>query len=172
MGERLMTISRRCPVCSGSESEELHRHRFVLFDNHPLAGDCVTVICQNCGMVFNQNAAPANAYVSYYALLSKYASLPAPSEESKFNKLVDIFSSLCPDKNLAILDAGCGGGGLLASLRKSGYSRLAGMDPTPSCVEFVNKELGLEARVGTLDAPPFTSGSFDVVISTGVFEHL
>ncbi|MDR2302280.1 MAG: class I SAM-dependent methyltransferase [Deltaproteobacteria bacterium] len=168
-----MSAVRSCPVCSCLEVEELHRHRFVLFDGHPLAGDCSTVICKNCSMAFNQTTAPAEVYDSYYASLSKYAiSFSPPSGESRFTKTAKLFSALCPDKNLSILDVGCGSGGILASLRDLGYDRLTGLDPSPSCVELVKNELGIEAKVGTLDDPPFKPESFDVVVSTGVFEHL
>jgi SAM-dependent methyltransferase len=172
MGEKMTTV-RHCPICLGSIVKEIHRHRFVLFEDHPLAGDCVTVICQNCGMAFNQATASSEAYVSYYTSLSKYIN-PASFKilEPRFIKLADIFSTICPDRNLSILDAGSGSGGFLACLRMLGYKRLTAMDPAPGCVEFIRRELDIEAKVGTLDNSPFSPESFDVVISTGVFEHL
>jgi SAM-dependent methyltransferase len=124
-------------------------------------------------MAFNQAAASVEAYDLYYALLSKYAApLSSQAQQARFSKIADIFASLCPDRSLSILDAGCGSGGFLANLRRLGYGKLAAMDPAPGCVELVRKELGIEARAGTLKSPPFEPASFDVVVSTGVFEHL
>jgi len=167
------SAGRACPVCGGNEAREIHRHRPILFDGHPLAGECVTAACGRCGMAFNRAAAPEEAYRRYYAELSKYAvSSPPVAGADRFAVLAGIIARLCPDRDTAILDAGCGAGGLLAALRERGYTHLAGMDPSPACVEGVRGGLGVDARVGVLAEPPFESGSQRLVLSTGVFEHL
>lgn len=151
----------------------LHRHHFVLFDQHPLSGECIVAVCSNCGLAFNDTTHNARTYERYYAELSKYISPLPPSEHARtFSAVADAFEAKFPDKNVSILDVGCGNGGLLAALQERGYLNIAGMDPTPAGAAAVQTQLRIECRVGVLANPPFQSGGFDVVISTGVFEHL
>jgi SAM-dependent methyltransferase len=74
--------------------------------------------------------------------------------------------------NTAVLDVGCGSGGFLESLRKRGFTNLSGLDPTPECIRIIREDLKLDARVGTIAEHPFPPQSFDLVLSTVVFEHL
>jgi len=163
---------RYCPVCGSAEADELHRLHLVLFDDHPLAHDYVTAVCTTCGMGFNRETLSAEHYNRYYAELSKYvadtaASAPVP----RLPECADILSRLIP-RDASILDVGCGSGGFLESLRKRGFTRLAGLDPTPECIRIIREELGMEARVGTTAGHRFPPRSFDLALSTVVFDHL
>ena len=163
---------RSCPLCGGNEAEELHRLKLSLFEGHPLAGDCVTVVCRTCGMAYSGETLSPEAYERYYAELSKYTvSTSAKAPVPRLPECAEIFERLFP-KDAAILDAGCGSGGVLAALKNKGFTRLSGLDATPECVKIIRDELGLDARVGMLDSSPFPPASFDVVFSTVVFEHL
>lgn len=165
-------MSRPCPVCGGLETEQMHQHRLVLFAGHPLPELCSIVICANCGFCFNNSVASADSYFEYYKTLSKYAPKSSDSSEDQiYAKVSDIFQSVCSDRRLSILDAGCGSGGLLTKLQTLGYKNLSALDPSPAGIEKL-KLFGIEAKVGTLAEPPFKPDSFDVVISTGVLEHL
>jgi SAM-dependent methyltransferase len=145
----------------------------ILFEDHPLSGECETVVCKTCGLGFNQRPSTAEAYVAHYAALSKYATSFSPlANADKFSRLADIFIDLYPNRSSSILDVGCGAGGFLAKLKEYGYRNLSAMDPTPACVTGVQRDLGIDARLGVLAEPPFPPNSFDVVISTGVLEHL
>ena len=69
-----------------------------------------------------------------------------------------------------ILDAGCGTGSLLASV--SDYSIGVGIDPDAIAIEFCRKR-GLKLLVrGVIENLGLASGSFDVVLSSDVIEHL
>jgi hypothetical protein len=70
-----------------------------------------------------------------------------------------------------ILDIGCAGGGLLASLRESGFCNSIGVDPSPACVREV-KAKGLDAVEGFIGSLNFPRRSFDCIILSGVVEHL
>jgi len=167
------TMSKRpCPVCGHGEADELHRLNLVLFDNHPLSNVCVTAVCSQCGMAFNCATPPSEAYNRYYSELSKYVvSTSAKAPMPRLPECAEMLSRLL-SRETSILDAGCGSGGLLAALKNAGFTNLAGIDPTPECVRVIRDELGIDARVGSLDAPGFAPSTFDVVISTVVFEHL
>lgn len=163
---------RSCPVCGSPDANELHRLRLVLFDDHPLAHDYVTAVCRKCGMGFNRETMPAENYDCYYTELSKYvANTSATAAIPRLPECAEILSLLIPH-DAAILDVGCGSGGFLESLRKRGFTNLAGLDPTPECIRIIREDLGLDARVGTIAEPPFPLRSFDLALSTVVFEHL
>lgn len=168
-----MHAQRPCPVCGSESSLILHRHEHILFDGHPLAGICSTAVCEGCGMGFNCTTAPVAAYAQHYGGLSKYATSFSPlAGAARFSGIVDIIERLNPNRDAAILDAGFGGGGLLAALHARGYRRLSGLDASPACVDAVRKELGVDARIGFLANPPFPIQCFDLILSTGVLEHL
>jgi SAM-dependent methyltransferase len=144
-----------------------------MFEGHPLSGEYEVGLCRRCGFGFNRKASAPEAYTAYYAYLSKYATSFSPlAGADKFSELAAILSRVFPDKEAAILDAGCGAGGFLAKLREEGYRNLSALDPSPACIESVRRELNIEARVGVLETPPFPLAGFDLVISTGVLEHL
>jgi SAM-dependent methyltransferase len=145
----------------------------VLFEGHPLSGECETAVCRSCGLGYNRRPATAAAYAAHYSALSKYGTAFSPlAGADKFTRLTDIFRELCPNRAATVLDVGCGAGGFLAKLKEYGYSNLSAMDPTPDCITGVQRELGIDARLGLLADAPFPPHSFDVVISTGVLEHL
>jgi len=170
--ELIKLPKRSCPVCGNADADVLHRLRLVLFDDHPLAHDCVTAVCLNCGMGFNHETLPPEAYNRYYAELSKYVvSTSATAPIPRLPECADILARLIPH-DAAILDVGCGSGGVLAALQQRGFTNLAGLDPTPECIRIIRDELGLDARLGTISEHPFPPGSFDLVFSTVVFEHL
>jgi len=73
-------------------------------------------------------------------------------------------------KNISILDAGCGTGGLLAFLRKEGYTNIAGFDGSADAVRLC-KERGFEVShlfFNSIDIfSPATA--YDVIICNDVF---
>jgi len=123
-------------------------------------------------MGFNRETMPAENYDCYYTELSKYVTnTSATAAIPRLPECAEILSLLIPH-DAAILDVGCGSGGFLESLRKRGFTNLAGLDPTPECIRIIREDLGLDARVGTIAEPPFPLRSFDLALSTVVFEHL
>lgn len=66
----------------------------------------------------------------------------------------------------AILDAGCGTGGLMLHLRQAGFSRVSGFDLSPDAVAWCGKR-SLDVRAGDLSATAslYAAGSMDAVIS-------
>lgn len=85
----------------------------------------------------------------------------------------DCILAALPEDAVSILDAGCGGGALLAALKQLGRGSIEGMDLSPEGVNFVRDELGVAARVGSvLDMNEYDDNSFDLVICSEVTEHL
>jgi len=75
--------------------------------------------------------------------------------------------------NIQVLDAGCGTGGLMHSLKAAGYNHVKGFDLSPIAVDICQKN-GLDVQVGdlcelaTIQAP----SKFDVIISNDTLCYL
>tara|TARA_Y100000310_G_C20617994_1_gene781696 strand:- start:866 stop:1567 length:702 start_codon:yes stop_codon:yes gene_type:complete len=71
----------------------------------------------------------------------------------------------------AILDAGCGLGYFLLTLKDTG-AKLYGMDVSPESVEYVKKHITKDAVVGAVEKIPYPDNTFDVVLFCEVIEHV
>ena len=74
----------------------------------------------------------------------------------------------------ALLDAGCGTGGLLAWARTQGtFERLCGVDVGSEAVELARRTVpDAELHVAAVDELPFAESSFDVVVLADVLQHV
>ena len=70
-----------------------------------------------------------------------------------------------------VLEIGCGFGGLLAELHAAGCEAI-GIDVSEHRVGYASTAKGLDARVADAQQLPFEDGSFDLVMSTAVLEHI
>jgi len=72
----------------------------------------------------------------------------------------------------AVLDVGCGAGGLLARAKKTGIQNLVGIDLSPSALQRAKSFLR-EAEFIAADGHhlPFQEGTFDLVTCIGTLEH-
>lgn len=69
----------------------------------------------------------------------------------------------------AVLDAGCGTGGLLRRLRAAQPAwAFAGLDFAPLACELARERTGLAVTEGSVTALPFAAGAFDAVVSCDV----
>lgn len=74
------------------------------------------------------------------------------------------------DRDLSILDAGCGTGSTMEYLRE--YGRVAGVDMAPEAVQFC-AERGLDSLAqASIVELPFAEGSFDLAVSFDVMSAL
>lgn len=78
------------------------------------------------------------------------------------------------DRNIAILDMGCGDGALLQFLRNRGYQNLQGFDASRENVDCCRSNGLMSAEIGDiLQIGNFHTGrSWDVLIAWDVIEHL
>jgi SAM-dependent methyltransferase len=77
--------------------------------------------------------------------------------------------NLDPKGGLQILDAGCGGGATMESLRR--YGSVRGIEISEEAVEY-NRERGREVSLGSVERMPFADNSFDLALALDVIEHL
>ena len=73
------------------------------------------------------------------------------------------------EENLEVLDAGCGGGATMESLRRYGHVR--GMELSEEAVAY-NREQGREVLQGVIEEMPFADGAFDLALALDVIEHV
>ncbi|MBT7238014.1 class I SAM-dependent methyltransferase [Candidatus Woesearchaeota archaeon] len=71
-------------------------------------------------------------------------------------------------KNLKILDAGCGTGRMLQSLKNKGEA--SGLDISDEAIKFCNNR-NLQVKKGTVESLSFKDNSFDLVTSIDVIYH-
>lgn len=88
-------------------------------------------------------------------------------------KVVRAIRSFSGAKNPAVLDAGCGTGGLLEALREAGFTSLAGFDFSADAVEFTRERGFVAEQRRVQDVADFQPGqSFDVIVCNDVFCYL
>jgi hypothetical protein len=170
---------RLCPICQSSAGEVLHQQGFVLPSGHPLAAGYEVVGCEQCGFVYADTTVSQRDYDAFYARLSKYEDSQtstggggSPEDAKRLQDTADCIARALPGRSARILDIGCANGGLLKALQEVGYTRLAGMDPSPACVAATRKLCQCEAFAGFLSSVPAGTGQFDCVILSHVLEHV
>ena len=84
--------------------------------------------------------------------------------------LLDILErKLDPKRGLQILDAGCGGGATMESLRR--YGSVQGMEISEEAVKY-NRERGRDVILGSIEQMPFPDNTFDLALALDVIEHI
>ncbi len=105
--------------------------------------------------------------------LSEYQNIFNNEDEHFFYRsthklILGLVKKFATGKNLSILDAGCGTGGLLVKLMM--FGDVVGADMSDAAIKLVRKR-GIKVVKATVLKMPFASKSFDVVISVDVLGH-
>lgn len=167
---------RNCQVC-GSTSKKLLFHQN--FNNNVIAPmkEYDVVSCNECGFIYAENLPSQEEFNKYYAQSSQYEFKHSDGKVSKpyldhANKLID-FIDKCSDyyKYSKILEIGCSTGFLLSLLKKKGYSKLMGIDPSKTCVETVKNLYSIDAQQATISSFE-TEEKFNLIILSAVLEHI
>lgn len=88
----------------------------------------------------------------------------------RFDMITDIVESLPRDEHFRLLDAGCGTGQMTKLLER--YGEAIGLELAPEAIEFARKRGVHNIVQGSITDPPFEPGSFDLVLSLDVIEHV
>ena len=92
------------------------------------------------------------------------------SEKEQF--IFEIIPLLPADKEIKILDIGCGTGSLIAALKLKGYSNCIGIDLSQEQINVAHENGIREAQLG--DLLPFLDNnqkSFDLILGMDIIEH-
>ena len=127
-------------------------------------------------MAFADEIPSQEKFDKYYADMSKYEEAHRGGnvtiqDAEIYRKIVDLLSSHF-SLNDKIADIGCATGALLSEFKKRGFKKLTGFDPSKACCDIGEKIHGLEMRQSTINQLSSVKDRYDVVIMTGVLEHL
>ena len=168
--------ARACPTCHGKQREVLYRQRFAEFSEEGLLAGYNVVVCRDCGFCFGDHIPAQNAFDRYYHVMSKYESnwhAPNPDDPDRlrFENMAPIIARAArPEER--ILEIGCASGGLLNVLKEHGFTRLHGIDPSPTCGKIAREAYGISVDCETFSSLNPTVPVADLVILIGVLEHV
>jgi 2-polyprenyl-3-methyl-5-hydroxy-6-metoxy-1,4-benzoquinol methylase len=168
-------MNRLCPVCFSSQKDVLFEQKFYA-NSLTLMNGYKVVVCDDCGFCFADEIPTQAEFDRYYEQMSKYEydryeNHPSGDQMKHYAQIVDFIEPHLTDKKVSILDLGCSTGGLLSIFKQRGFSNLLGIDPSPACVNSVQRLFGIDSRVnnfsGLTDAK-----KYDLVILSEVLEHI
>lgn len=168
---------RVCPVCGRSSSRPIMRQSFGgAIGMSPMSGYDV-VVCDGCGAGFAIDIPSQEQLDAYYRDLSKYeyahrSGHESEDDERRLAEVAEIVDGLVPDRNVRVLEIGCGNGRLLAHLRQRGFRHLRGIDPSPSCSANARELYGIEVLTSTLAEQRSSERGYGLIIMTQVLEHI
>ena len=156
-----MIKKRPCPICGSGKYKSLFVQRFASGLTHNI------VSCKKCNFVFVNNTPTQKDYNKYYKIMSKYE---LERDQVLHKDYKNIISKFCL-KSSKVLDIGCSTGHLLYLLKESGYKKLLGIDPSPTCKKIAWDKFRVEVKTSTIST--FTENKkYDLIILAMVLEHL
>jgi len=168
---------RGCEVCQGNQTTLLFAQRFVPMSDGSLLSGYNVVACEPCGFCYADRLPGQDAFDQYYRDMSKYeqpsgAGKPSAFDVERFRVTVEKIRGFMPDSQARIMEIGCATGLLLSQLKQAGYSRVAGLDPSPVCTRLAGELYQVPVQCGTLSDDLIPAGSVDLLILVGVMEHI
>jgi 2-polyprenyl-3-methyl-5-hydroxy-6-metoxy-1,4-benzoquinol methylase len=170
---------RACGACGSRSATVCHHQRFIIPDGYPLPAEYNVVICDRCAFVYADADATQQDYDRFYCNWSKYddsatatGSGVSSYDAARLSTVAADLARVLPP-NASILDAGCATGGLLTALRDRGFTCVAGLDPSPSCVRACH-DRGFQAYLGSISTTSTVADvpKFDCVVFSHVLEHI
>lgn len=124
--------------------------------------------CTACKLVFASPSPTPREVQSFYKQYSthKQARLTVLGRMARRKTLRETCDAIGDDKNVRILDYGCGNGSFLKDLETAGYRNLSGYDFDPNAVAAANC-LGMKATADIAEL----IGPYDVITLNHVIEH-
>jgi len=151
-----LSTDRACPLCGH------HGHSpLPAFDTHHL------VRCKACGGVHTSWLPSHEELTDFYAAYPAITSV-SPITIPRYHELLDAFEPF--RTNGRLIDVGCGGGLFLEQAAKRG-GEVHGTEFGQLAVETCRSR-GIDIIEGPLDPANYDPGSFDVVCSFEVIEHV
>lgn len=170
---------RPCPICDNGTVEVLHHQGFTLPEDYILPSGYDVVWCPVCGFAYADTSATQEQYDRYYAAFSKYEDSATATgggtsgwDARRLRETAEAIAKVAGDREQSVLDIGCANGGLLAVLKKLGFRKLLGVDPSAACAANARRIHDIPAAVGFIRKMPLALGRFDLVILSHVLEHV
>lgn len=165
-------IAQACPICDLEPTKFVGR-RGGSAHRANLGVECAIWRCGTCGLVFpNPMPVPTRGVNQHYALDADdyFQHHDIEEKERQTHDMLARAEQLTGGKG-RLLDVGAGRGETLRVATQQGWSAI-GIEPSASFAEYAARHSGAKIRRETLEECAFDDNSFDVVILSGVLEHL
>ncbi len=130
--------------------------------------------CRDCGTVVRNPRLPDVTRLDRYEneeLRPKQLEI-VPKSQVHYAYMMRVIDRLLPEEaGRRLFDFGCGSGGFLLEARKAGFD-VMGLELSRYLAEHVEQEHGIPVHQGLISDPSFVDETFDVIVSSQVFEHL
>lgn len=137
--------------------------------------------CQKCGLIIQDVEWGEGEIKHYYnevyqrtnSLDVRAEQTPREHFESRRLTLAPVLRRLKPflKKGMRVLDVGCGAGELLHAIRPM-VKEVVGVEICQSFVDFMNKDLHIEAHSTEFNSIDFGKRFFDLIVSIDALDHL
>jgi len=135
-------------------------------------------LCESCGLIYTSPRFNINSYKNFYdtsyrKIYTNYGSLDLKKtfldkQIKRGEKIINLIEQHVKiNKQLSILDVGCGMGGILIPFKNKGH-KTHGVDFGSEYINYGNK-LNLNLKVGGIKD---VDGKYDIIIYSHVFEHI
>jgi len=176
MSDPTSFAQRACPVCLQTDGRHVFRQQFARLSEGSLMEGYDITLCNRCGAAFADHIPGQPVFDKYYADMSKYEHGDRDGRVS--NEDLDICKKtadhLAPfiGESESIADIGCATGALLAEFKRRGFNNVTGFDPSHACCVAARKLYDIEVREAVISKLGNETQRFDIVMMTGVLEHL
>lgn len=174
--ESLDSTNRACPLCTARMASFCADLNYALFDDMEISGKMRLAKCSACGIYFNDTLAKPDDFQKYYASNDYYSEARSCGSggysKTDAERYERIFAEMEPFINIgnpAILDFGCGQGGMLRWLKERGHENLVGIESGDRCRKHVRSTLHIPAYKSVSQIEDFSA---DIIILSHILEHL
>ena len=168
------TFVRHCPVCEKDSKELLYRQVFADVARVSFLKGYDVVVCRYCGFAFADNIPSQEVFDRYYERQSKYEKTSSRMSESRLEVMdngLKFIQGFVRNKNIKVLEIGCGPGDFLRFLKENGFVDLTAVEPSQRSANYLMREFGINAIAGAISNPRLKE-AYELAVLLTVLEHI
>lgn len=166
----LLEYLHACPICEHAELAHYCRVPSLFSPGEYIHYER----CSGCGTVLRNPRLPAAYREMRYEEgdIGEEDTQLEPDNQMHYRYMVRLLGRLLPSgSGRRLLDFGCGAGGFLLEAQRGGFE-VMGLELNRALADHVQDKLGVPTFQGLVTDPRFEGETFDVILSSQVFEHL